>query len=74
MNIASEISTSLTLKGVLIMTKQRHTISQVIQKSFSSSPASATYMRRWTGPLLVQKMACRLVSAMPSSQPNMEYC
>ena len=36
MNIASEISTSLTLKGVLIMTKQRHTISQVIQKLFSS--------------------------------------
>ena len=30
----------------------------------NSSPPSAAYMRRWTGPSLVQVMACRLFSAI----------
>ena len=35
---------------------------------------SDAYMRRWTGPSLVQIMACRLFGAKPLSVPMMEYC
>ena len=35
---------------------------------------SDTYMRRWTGPSLVQIMACRLFGAKPLSEPILEYC
>ena len=32
---------------------------------FNSSPPSAAYLRRWTGPSLVQVTACRLFGAKP---------
>ena len=40
----------------------------------NSSPPSAAYMRRWTGPSLVQVMACRLFSAKPLPEPMLAYC
>ena len=40
----------------------------------NSSPPSAAYMRQWTGPALVQIMACRLFGAKPLSEPMLEYC
>ena len=41
---------------------------------FNSSPPSAAYMRQWTGSILVQIMACRLVGAKPLSEPILKYC
>ena len=35
---------------------------------------SDAYMRRWTGPSLVQTMASRPVGAKPLSEPMLEYC
>ena len=40
----------------------------------NSSPHSAAYMRQWTGPSLVQVMACRLFCAKPLPEPMMAYC
>ena len=37
----------------------------VVYTFINSSPPSATYMRQWIGPTLVQIMACRLSSAKP---------
>ena len=39
----------------------------------SSSPASAAYMRQWTGSSLVQVMACRLLDAKPIPEPMLTY-
>ena len=39
-----------------------------------SSPPSAIYMRQWTGPSLVQVMACRLFGAKPLPEPMLVYC
>ena len=39
----------------------------------SSSPG-ATYMRQWTGPSLIQLMACRLFGAKPLPEPMLAYC
>ena len=40
----------------------------------NSSPPSYAYMRRWTGPSLIQVMACRLFGAKPLSEPMLAYC
>ena len=40
----------------------------------NSSPPSAVYMRQWTGPSLVQIMACRLFSAKPLPESMLVYC
>ena len=40
----------------------------------NSSPPSAAYMRQWTGPSLVQVMACRLFGAKPLPEPMLAYC
>ena len=45
-----------------------------ISLAYSLSPPSAAYMRQWTGPALVQVMACRLFSAKPLPQPTLAYC
>ena len=37
------------------------------------SPLSATYMRQWTVPALVQVMACRLFGAKQLSEPMLPY-
>ena len=42
--------------------------------AFNSSSPSAAYMRQWTGPALVQIMACRLFGAKPLSKPMLGYC
>ena len=39
-----------------------------------SSPPTAAYMRQWTGPPLVQAMACRLIGAKPLPEPVLAYC
>ena len=41
---------------------------------FKSSPSSATYMRQWTGPEVVQVMACRLFGAKPFPKLMLVYC
>ena len=41
---------------------------------FNSSPSSAAYMCQWTGPSLVQVMACRLFDAKPLPEPMLVYC
>ena len=41
---------------------------------FNSSPPSAAYMRQWTGPSLVQVMACRLIGAKPLPEPILSFC
>ena len=40
----------------------------------NSSPPSASYMRQWIGPALVQIMACRLFGAKPLSKQMLGYC
>ena len=35
---------------------------------------TATYMRQWIGPALVQIMACRLFGTTPLSKPMLDYC
>ena len=40
----------------------------------NSSPPSATYMCRWTGPPLVQVMAFCLFSTKPLPEPMLTYC
>ena len=40
----------------------------------NSSPPSATYMRQWTGPSLVEVMACHLFAAKPLPEPMLSYC
>ena len=40
----------------------------------NSSPPSAAYMYQWTGPALVQIMACRLGGAKPLSEPMLICC
>ena len=40
----------------------------------NSSPPGAAYMCRWTGSVLVQIMACRLISTKPLSEPMLIYC
>ena len=40
----------------------------------NSSPPSAAYMRQWTGPSLVQVMACRLFDAEPLPEQMLIYC
>ena len=40
----------------------------------NSSTPSAAYMRQWTGPALVQVMACRLFGAKPLPEPILAYC
>ena len=40
----------------------------------NSSPPSAAYMCRWTGPALVQVMNCHLFGATPSPEAEMTYC
>ena len=39
----------------------------------SSSP-SAAYMCQWTGPTLVQVMACHLIGAKTLPEPMLVYC
>ena len=39
----------------------------------NSSPPSAAYMRQWTGPSLVQIMACRLFGVKPLPDPMLVY-
>ena len=46
----------------------------VLHYKWNSSPPNAPYMRRWTGPTLVQIMACCLVSAKPLSELMLKYC
>ena len=38
------------------------------------SPLCRIYMRCWTGSILVQIMACRLVCTKPLSEPMLVYC
>ena len=45
-----------------------------ILKNIGVSPPSATYMRQWIWPALVQIRACRLFGAKPLSQPMLGYC
>ena len=40
----------------------------------NSSPPSAAYMRQWTGPSLVQVMACCLFGTKPLPEPMLAYC
>ena len=40
----------------------------------NSSPPSATYMRQWIGPTLIQIMACQPFSAKSLSKPMLGYC
>ena len=47
------------------------TIRQIRFPVFNSFPPSAAYMRRWTGPSLVQVMACRLFGAKPLPEPKL---
>ena len=37
-------------------------------------PPNASYILRWTGPVLVQVMACRLFDAKPLPEPMLTYC
>ena len=41
---------------------------------FNSSRPRDSYMRKKTGPSLVQIMACRLFGAKPLSEPMLNYC
>ena len=43
-------------------------------KAVKSLRPSDAYLRRWTGSLLVQMMACRLFGAKPFSEPILEHC
>ena len=40
----------------------------------NSFPPSATHVRQWTGPALVQVLACRLFGAKPLPEPMPVYC
>ena len=40
---------------------------------FNSSPTVAAYARQWTGPTLVQVMACRLFDAKPLPETMLAY-
>ena len=42
--------------------------------SINSSPSSAAYIRQWSGPALVQVMACRLFGANTLHEPMQAYC
>ena len=42
--------------------------------AINSLRSSDAYMRHWTGPSLVQIMACHLFGAKPLSEPMLEYC
>ena len=66
----------------VFMAQQRlrgHIFNDSLDTSFNtldviSSPHSAAYMRQWTGPSLVQVMACRLFGAKPLPEPMLAYC
>ena len=45
-----------------------------LSELINSSPASAAYMRQWTGSALVQIMACRLFGTKPLSEPMLGCC
>ena len=42
--------------------------------SLNWTHSSAAYMRRWTGLLLVQVMACSLFGSKPLPEPMLAYC
>ena len=43
-------------------------------RQMNSSPPSAAYMSLWTGPAMVQVMACRLFGVKPLPEPMPTYC
>ena len=45
----------------------------LIVTHINSSPSSAAYMRRWTGPAFVQVMACHLFGAKPLVKQVLTY-
>ena len=75
----AESSRSHLVIGIIIETTNRATGTVMKGKVrmgmyINSSPPSAEYMPEWTGPALVQIMACRLIGAKPLSEPMLEYC
>ena len=56
-----------TLSGILKQGNRFH-------YTLHSFPPSSAYMRQWSGPKLVQVMACRMFDAKPLPEPMLPYC
>ena len=64
--------------SIIIMHSFPHLVCHVLHNEhfsiLNSSPPSATYMRQWIGPTLIQIMACQPFGAKSLSKPMLGYC